>query len=174
MSACARRYSARNAGHAERSSAGYPDENGATSGSLSSAGLHDTIRTHGRPAAMTAGNDTTLSSTIASGSTSPMISSSRGLTYFAPSMSACHVGAMNSLICSSVLLRKTGAVSRMKSIQNWPGTSGSSGGGPRRISRSSKPFASSVPANDSSTMNTTRWPRPRSTCPIPTQLFVGP
>jgi hypothetical protein len=31
-----------------------------------------------------------------------------------------------------------------------------------------------VPANDSSTMNTTRWPRPRSTSPMPTQLFVGP
>ena len=71
-------------------------------------------------------------------------------------------------------LRKTGDVSRMKSIQNWPGTSGSSGGGPSRISRSSKPFASSVPANDSSTMNTTRWPRARRTWPIPTQLFVGP
>ena len=81
---------------------------------------------------------------------------------------------MNSPSCSIVGLRKTGAVSRMKSIQNWPGTSGSAGGGPRRISRSSKPFASSVPANDSSTMNTTRWPRARSTWPMPTQLFVGP
>ena len=89
-------------------------------------------------------------------------------------MSACHVGAMNSPSCSRVDLRKTGAVSRMKSIQNWPGTSGSAGGGPSRMSRSSNPFISSVPANDSSTMNTTRWPRARSTCPIPTQLFVGP
>ena len=62
----------------------------------------------------------------------------------------------------------------MKSIQNWPGISGSAGGGPSRISRSSKPFASSVPANDSSTMKTTRWPRARSTWPMPTQLFVGP
>ena len=52
------------------------------------------------------------------------------------------------------------------------GTSG--GGGPSRISRSSKPWASSRPANDSSTMNTTRWPRARRTLPIPTQLFVGP
>ena len=49
----------------------------------------------------------------------------RGSTYFAPSMSACQVGAMNSPSCSIVGLRKTGAVSRMKSIQNWPGTSGS-------------------------------------------------
>ena len=71
-------------------------------------------------------------------------------------------------------LRKTGAVSRMKSIQNWPGISSTSGFGPSRIRRSSKPFASSVPANDSSTMNTTRWPRARRTWPIPTQLFVGP
>ena len=30
------------------------------------------------------------------------------------------------------------------------------------------------PANDSSTMNTTRCPRLRSTSPMPTQLFVGP
>ena len=74
-------------------------------------------------------------------------------------MSACQVGAMNSPSCSIVGLRKTGDVSRMKSIQNWPGISATSGGGPRRISRSSKPLASSVPANDSSTMNTTRWPR---------------
>ena len=81
---------------------------------------------------------------------------------------------MNSPSCSIVGLRKTGAVSRMKSIQNWPGTSGSAGGGPRRISRSSKPFASRLPANDSSTMNTTRWPRARRTPPMPAQLFVGP
>ena len=66
---------------------------------------------------------------------------------------------MNSASCSIVGLRKTGAVSRMKSFQNCPGASSTSGGGPSRISRSSKPRASSVPANDSSTMNTTRWPR---------------
>ena len=42
------------------------------------------------------------------------------------------------------------------------------------MSRSSKPLASNVPANDSSTMNTTRWPRSRRTLPIPTQLLVGP
>ena len=71
-------------------------------------------------------------------------------------------------------LRNSGAVSRMKSFQNWPGTSGSSGGGARRIVASSKPLASSVPANDSSTTNTTRCPRSRSTVPMPTQLFVGP
>ena len=47
-------------------------------------------------------------------------------------------------------------------------------GGTRRMSRSSKPLASSVPANDSSATNTTRWPRRRSTSPMPTQLLVGP
>ena len=81
---------------------------------------------------------------------------------------------MNSASCSIVGLRKTGAVSRMKSFQNCPGASSTSGGGPSRISRSSNPRASSVPANDSSTMNTTRWPRARSCSPMPTQLLVGP
>ena len=81
---------------------------------------------------------------------------------------------MNSASCSVVDLRKTGAVSRMKSFQNWPGASSVSGGGVSRISRSSKPCASSVPAKDSSTMKTTRWPRRRRTSPIPTQLLVGP
>ncbi len=81
---------------------------------------------------------------------------------------------MNSPSCSKVDLRKTGAVSRMKSFQNCPGSSGRSGGGASRISRSSKPLASSVPANDSSSTKTTRWPRSTSTSPIPTQLFVGP
>src|SRR3954451_24889609 len=89
-------------------------------------------------------------------------------------MSAWKVGAMNAPSCSTVGLRNTGAVSRMKSFQNWPGTSGSSGGGASRMVRSSKPFSSRLPANDCSTMNTTRWPRPRSTSPMPTQLLVGP
>ena len=47
---------------------------------------------------------------------------------------------MNSPSWSKVLLRKTGAVSRMKSFQNWPGSSGSAGGGASRIVRSSKPL----------------------------------
>ncbi len=81
---------------------------------------------------------------------------------------------MNSPSCSKVDFRKTGAVSRMKSFQNCPGSSGSSGGGASRISRSSKPFSSSVPANDSSITKTTRWPPRRSTSPMPTQLLVGP
>ena len=37
----------------------------------------------------------------------------------------------------------------MKSFQNWPGISSTSGGGPSRMTRSSKPFASRFPANDS-------------------------
>ena len=53
-------------------------------------------------------------------------------------------------------LAETGAVSRMKSFQNWPGTSVWPAAAPRRINRSSKPFASSVPLNDSSTTKTTR------------------
>ena len=61
---------------------------------------------------------TTLSSTMASGWSSSMISVRRGSTYFAPSMSACQVGAMKPASCSSVLWRKTGAVSRTKSFQN--------------------------------------------------------
>ena len=76
--------------------------------------------------------------------------------------------------CSIVGLRNTGPVSRMKSFQNWPGSSSVSAGGWSRISRSSKPFSSSAPANDSSITNTTRWPRRLSTWPMPTQLFVGP
>jgi hypothetical protein len=62
----------------------------------------------------------------------------------------------------------------MKSVQNWPGASSVSGGGVRRITRSSNPCFSSSPVNDSSTMNTTRTPRLVSSCPMPTQLFVGP
>jgi hypothetical protein len=76
------------------------------------------IRTHGRPEAGSAGNDTTLSSTITSGWSSSMISTSRSSTYLAPSTSAWKVGAMKSPSCSMVGLRKTGAVSRMKSFQN--------------------------------------------------------
>src|SRR5437588_2630450 len=81
---------------------------------------------------------------------------------------------MNPESCSIVGRRKTGAVSRMKSFQNCPGASGSAGGGASRMSRSSNPLASSVPAKDSSTMKTTRCPRRRRTSPIPTQLLVGP
>ena len=73
-----------------------------------------------------AGKATTLSSTITSGSTSPMISTRRSSTCLAPSTSAPKVGAMNPSSCSIVGRRKTGEVSRMKSFQNWPGSSSSS------------------------------------------------
>jgi hypothetical protein len=132
------------------------------------------IRTQGAPLVTTAGKPTTLSSTITSGPTSAKISRSRGSTYQAPSTRACQVGAMNVSSWLIVGFRNSGAVSRMKSFQNWPGTSGSAGGGPRRIRRSSKPWTASRPANDSSTTKTTRWPRRRRTSPIPTQLLVGP
>ncbi len=162
-----------NSSHWDVSSSGRPENTGGSAGSFTSSGLQETIRTHGMPLARIAGNEHTLSSTTTSGSSSPKISVSRGSTYRAPSTSACQVGAMKLPSCASVDSRNTGAVSRMKSFQNWPGASGSSGTGARRISRSSNPFASSVPANDSSTTNTTRSPRRRSTSPIPTQLFVG-
>ena len=81
---------------------------------------------------------------------------------------------MNSVSWSKVDFLKTGAVSRMKSFQNCPGSSGTSGGGARRISRSSNPFSSRVPANDSSITKTTRCPRRCSTSPMPMQLLVGP
>ncbi len=81
---------------------------------------------------------------------------------------------MNSPSWSKVDLRKTGAVSRMKSFQNWPGSSGTSGGGASRMRRSSNPFSSRVPAKDSSITKMTRCPARRSTSPMPTQLFVGP
>jgi hypothetical protein len=80
---------------------------------------------------------------------------------------------MNSPSWSNVLLRKTGAVSRMKSFQNWPGSSAR-----RAAGESHRPLLEALslerPANDSSTMKTTRCPRRRSTSPMPTQLFVGP
>src|ERR1700727_2175468 len=81
---------------------------------------------------------------------------------------------MNPASCSWVLERNTGAVSRMKSFQNCPGASGSPGASESRMRRSSNPLAASVPANDSSATNTTRWPRRRRTSPMPTQLLVGP
>jgi hypothetical protein len=70
-----------------------------------------------------------LSSTIASGSSSPKISRRRSSTCFEPSINACQVGWMKPASCSIVGVRKTGPVSRMKSFQNWPGSSSTSGGG---------------------------------------------
>ena len=83
--------------HCERSSSGRPEKTGAMLGSRTSSGLHDTMRTQGRPLAGSAGKATTLSSTITSGCTSSKISSRRGCTYFAPSISAWVVGWMKRL-----------------------------------------------------------------------------
>ena len=79
-SACVRRNSSRKASQAERSAAGYPENTGARSGSGISSGLQETMRTQRRPLAASAGNETTLSSTITSGSSSSMISSRRPWT----------------------------------------------------------------------------------------------
>ena len=85
------------------------------------------------------------------------------------------VGSMNSASCSIVGLRKTGAVSRMKSFQNCPGASATSGGGPSRMRRSSNPCASRragerlLDHEDDAVAATRAAP-----APIPTQLFVGP
>ena len=144
------------------------------SGSFHSSGLQDVMRTHGRPLVGRAANATTLSSTTTSGRISSKISRSRSSTYMAPSISACQVGLRKVSSWTIVGLRNSGAVSRMKSFQNWPGSSSCSGGGPRRMWVSSKPLASSVPAKDSSTMKITRLPRCLRTLPIPTQLLVGP
>lgn len=65
-------------------------------------------------------------------------------------------------------------MSRTKSFQNRPASSSPSGGGARRTRSSSNPSALSLPLQDASAANTTRWPRRRSTSAIPTQLFVGP
>jgi hypothetical protein len=58
------------------------------------------MRTHGAGVAMIVWKETTLSSTMASGASSSRISARRGWTYFAPSISAWKVGAMNSPSCS--------------------------------------------------------------------------
>jgi hypothetical protein len=111
--------------------------------------LHDTIRTHGRPAAMTAGNDTTLSSTIASGSTSPMISSSRGLTYFAPSIERLPGrGDETRRFCSRVLAEDRRGVP--DEIDPRTGRHlGLLGRRPETHQPFFEAFAASVPANDS-------------------------
>ena len=80
---------------------------------------------------------------------------------------------------STVGLRNSGAVSRMKSFQNWPGSWGSpagsgSGGADRSTRSSTNPRGSRRPRHEASAANTTEWPRLRRTSPMPMQLFVGP
>ena len=105
---------------AASSPAGSPEYAGGIPGPGISSGLHDTMRTKGLPCVFSAGNATTLSSTMTSGRTRSRISRSCGSQYIAPSISACHVGCMKVASCSIVGLRNSGAVSRMKSFQNWP------------------------------------------------------
>ena len=168
-------YSARNASHPVRSSSGEAGERRREGESAISSGLQDMIRTHGRPAGRDGGKGADVVLTITSGcqlleDVDERARRRSGRRRPAPARSA----AMKLASWSSVPVRNTGAVSRMKSFQNWPGASGSPGAAESRISRSSKPLASRLPAKDSSATKTTRWPRRRSTSPMPTQLFVGP
>ena len=145
-------------------------------GPLISSGLHDTILVTGTPAVTSAGKAMTLSSTMTSGLVRAMISARRGWQYSTPSIRPCQIGLITVSSCSIVGLRNSGAVSRTKSFQYWPGSllSGVSSGGARSTRSSSKPSAASFPLQDASAANTTRCPRLRRTSPIPTQLFVGP
>ncbi|MFN8146533.1 MAG: hypothetical protein U0R76_03615 [Candidatus Nanopelagicales bacterium] len=119
-----------------------------------------------------------MSSTMTSGCTRAMISRSCGSQYFAPSMSAPQVGAMNVSSCCTVGLRNSGAVSRMNSFQKAPASSSSpstgSAGGARSTRSSSNPSGASFPFHDASAANTTRCPRLRRTSPMPTHWLVGP
>src|ERR687897_19159 len=95
----ARRYSSRNASHPERSSAGSPEKVGGRSGSLSSRGLQETIRTQGMPEAGIAGKEHTLSSTITSGRSSSKISRRRSSPQRGPHGSEYQGGSRNYQNC---------------------------------------------------------------------------
>ncbi len=175
---CVFSYSARKAAQSEGSACAYPENVGAIPGPFISSGLQDTIRTNGASAVTVAGKHTTLSSTITSGLTFSIISRSRGSQYTAPSMSAWKVGWMKVVSCSMVGLRNSGAVSRMKSFQNAPGSSSpepeSSGGAARSTNSSSKPSGANRPFHEDSAAKTTRCPRSSSTLPMPMHWLVGP
>ena len=94
--------------------------------------------------------------------------------YCSPATSASQIGFVTVSICSIVGLRNSGAVARMNSAHGSASGSAFSSGGAIRISRSSKPFFSSTPVNDSSITNTMRCPRSFKTFAIATQLLVGP
>ena len=146
------------------------------SGSFTSSGLHETMRTQGRPESWIAGkaDDVVLDDHVGRDLVDDLAQPRRRRTA-RRRISACQVGSMNSASCSIVGLRKTGAVSRMKSFQNWPGLLLDLGRRRRGASAAPRiPSPRACPANDSSTTKTTRCPRSRSTWPIPTQLFVGP
>ena len=75
-----RAYSARKASHSLRSSSGSPAKVGGSSGSFTSSGLQETIRTQGKPLAGIAGKAQTLSSTMASGRSSSKMAARRSST----------------------------------------------------------------------------------------------
>ena len=105
-----------------------------------------------------AGKATTLSRTTTSGRVRSRISRSCGSQYRAPSTSACQVGRMNVSSCSTVGLRNSGAVSRMKSFQNAPGVLlvRVAVRGRRRPGRPGPPRSPAAPAGRA------RTPRPRT------------
>ena len=119
-----------------------------------------------------AGKATTLSSTIRSGSNFSKISYRRTSRYSEPPISAWKVGAMKSRAVHP-RSRKTGAVSRMKSFQNWSETSSSSSGG----SQAHRPLLEDLGGEGAGEGllgdETVRWPRFRSASPMPTQSWSG-
>src|SRR5215470_15627409 len=159
---CTRSYSARNSAHPVLSPAGYPENTGGTSALLISSGLQDTIRTNGTPAVTSAGNPTTLSSTMTSGRTRSTIARSWSWQYLAPPASSSQTGLIQVSSWSIV------------AFQNCPASASPLAGGARSTRSSSKPSGSSLPFHDASAAKTARWPCRRSTSPIPMQLFVGP
>jgi hypothetical protein len=80
--------------------------------------LHETIRTKGAPAVISAGKPTTLSSTITSGAVRATISASWSWLYFAPAISSSQTGLIQVSSCSIVGLRNSAAVPAMNSFQN--------------------------------------------------------
>ena len=139
-----------------------------------SSGLQETIRTNGTPAVISAGNPTTLSSTITSGLVRRTISVSWSWLYRAPAISSSQTGLIQVSSCLIVGLRNSAAVLAMKSFQNCPASCSAELGSDRLTRSSANPSGSSLPCQEASAANTTRCPRRRSTSPIPTQLLVGP
>ena len=179
VSSWVRSNSSRKAAHCERSSAAYPENTGAMSSPRTSSGLQDTIRTNAPSEVISAGNETTLSSTITSGRCRAMISRSCGSQYVAPSISAWYVGCTNVASWSRVGLANSGAVSLMKSIQNCPAASVASGPRPGRAGRGRRGPRRSRTARacrptSARPRTPPRCPWSSSTLPRPMHWLVGP
>ena len=84
------------------------------------------------------------------------------------------VGAMNVSSCSMVGLRNTGEVARMKSFQNWPGASSTSGGGPEPHQALLEPARLEGAGERLLDDEHDAEAAGAAAAPIPTQLFVGP